>query len=114
MGKIASEKDTLKKLKEIFGNETVFLTEKNFYGDRRKYAFGFWIKQLANKYNLIDKAPAGYSNQYDESVERLLVSELKSNGFEVHNVNVGSWVHGWIHRVIYMNDQNFQPIKILP
>lgn len=97
---IKSEKETNLALQALFGKNTVWLTQRNAYGDRRKYAFGFWIKKLAERYNLIDNAPAGYSNKYDTDIGELLESELKKNGFNVVNVHVGSWVHGWIHRVV--------------
>lgn len=98
--KIKSEKETLKELQNILGKDAVFLTQKNGYGDRRKYAFGFWIKPIAQRYGAIDKAPPGYSNQYDFDISDTLEEELKKNGFKVVNIHVGSWVHGWIHRVV--------------
>jgi hypothetical protein len=95
-----NEKLTLKALQDLLGEETVWLTTKNHWGDRRKYAYGFAIKEVAKRYNAEDKAPAGYSNQYDVCIEYLLEEELRKNGFDVTNVCVGSWVHGWIHRVV--------------
>ena len=51
-----SEKNTKQALITLLGKDTVFLTQKNAYGDRRKYAFGFWIGEVAKRYNAIDKA----------------------------------------------------------
>jgi len=97
---IKSEKETLLALRNLLGKETVWLTQKNAYGDRRKYAFGFSIDEVAKRYNATDKAPAGYSHQYDVDITSMLEDELRKNGFKVVDVIVGSWVHGWIHRVV--------------
>ena len=97
---IKKEKETRLALQSLFGKDTVWRVGKNAYGDQTKYAFGFWIKKLAERYNLVDNAPAGYLNQYDTDIGELLESELKKNGFNVVNIHVGSWVHGWIHRVV--------------
>ena len=97
---IKSEKDTLLALRNLLGKETVWLTPKNAYGDRSKYAFGFSIDKVAKRYNARDKAPAVYSHQYDVNITSILENELRKNGFKVVDVIVGSWVHGWIHRVI--------------
>jgi len=97
---IKTEKETLVMLQLLLGKDSVFLTNKNAYGDRRKYAFGFWIDKIATRYNIEDKSPAGYSHQYDVDITSLLEDELEKQGFTVVNVWIGSWVHGWIHRVV--------------
>jgi hypothetical protein len=97
-----SEKEVKEALIKLLGKDLVFAETANAYGDRRKFAFGFRIKEVAKRYNAIDNAPAGYSNQYKVDITTLLENELKENGFEVINVWVGSWVHGYIHRVINM------------
>ena len=58
------------------------------------------IDEVAKRYNAADKAPAGYSHQYDVDITSMLEDELQKNGFKVVDVIVGSWVHGWIHRVV--------------
>ncbi len=95
-----TEKQVKEKLIALFGKDVVFLTTKNAYGDRRKYAFGFWIKPIAQRYKATDNAPAGYSNQYNIDIGAKLDDELRANGFNSHNVYILSYVHGWIHRVI--------------
>lgn len=97
-----SEKNTKQALINLLGKDCVFLTQKNAYGDRRKYAFGFWIGEVAKRYGAIDTAPAGYRHKYNVDIAELLEAELKDKGFEVHDIHVGSWVHGWIHRVVYL------------
>lgn len=97
---IKTEKETLLALRNLLGKDTVWLLGKNAYGDRREYAFGFWIDKVAERYKAKDNAPPGYSHQYDTDISELLENELEKNGFKVANVHVGSWVHGWIHRVI--------------
>jgi len=98
---LQSEKETFEKLKKVFG-EAVFKIGKNAYGDRWKYDFGFLIKELATRYKLEDKAPAGYKNQYDVDIAELLEKELENNSFLWFNPMVGSWVHGWVNRIVYL------------
>lgn len=100
-GKVKSEKETLKMLQDLLGTDTVWLLKRNAYGDRRKYAFGFLIDEIAKRYGAVDKALPGYRHQFDRDITNLLEEELEKKGFKVVNIHVGSWVHGWIHRVVY-------------
>ena len=100
--KILSERETLAELSALFGakgKDIVWLTTKNHWGDRRPYAYGFWIGNLADFFGIVDEAPPGYSHQYPVSIEAKLETLLKDNGFTVVDVTVGSWVHGWIHQI---------------
>ncbi len=95
-----TERQTKLLLQNLLGKDALFLTQKNHWGDRRKYAFGFYIKPIAKRYGAIDKSPYGYSDQYDMDIAQRLEDELKEKGFNVVNIHIGSWVHGWIHRVV--------------
>ena len=95
-----TEKQTKELLQKLLGKDALFLTQKNHWGDRRKYAFGFYIKPIAKRYGAIDHSPAGYSDQYNVDIAALLEEELTKNGFKVVNVHISSWMHGWIHRVV--------------
>ena len=99
-GYIKSENETLVALRNLLGKDAVARTTKNAYGDRRKYAFKFYIDEIANRYNAVDKAAAGYSHQFDINITALLENELRENGFKVVDVIVGSWPFGYIHRVV--------------
>lgn len=97
---IKSERATLLALKKLLGKDAVWLTKKNAFGDRREYAFGFDIDEIAKRYNAVDKAPAGYKHQFDIDIAEKLDDELRENGFNVVDVTILSWVNGWIHRVV--------------
>lgn len=86
--KYLSEKDTAKEIEKITGKKLkkdFFIEGKNAYGDRHEYSFGFWLTGLG---------------EYPASFQKEIEEPLIAAGFEVINIWVGSYVHGWIHRVI--------------
>ena len=85
-----TEKETFQALQKLFGKD-VFLEGKNAYGDKRSFAFGFRNESLYKRYNT-------------EDICTSLENELSKNNFECVNIYVGSFVHGYIHRVVRLKN----------
>jgi len=108
---IKSEKETLAELQALLGKKAVWREPTNYFGDRHKYAFGFSIDEIAKRYGAIDISPAAYRHNFNFDITENLEEELRKNGFKVTNIYVGSWVHGWIHRIVTIDSSTKSDIN---
>jgi len=70
-------------------NEDFFWEHPNYWGDRHQNAWGFWIKEIQKrKIKDLDKY-------------------LIKIGLNPVDITVGSWAHGWIHRIVYLKGDNY-------
>lgn len=97
-----TEKEVIKHIEEntpLRYKEHFRLTARNYWGDRRKYAFMFFYKELDKIFHIRDESISGECYQYP-GMEQLLCDMLREAGLEVIDIVVGSQVHGYIHRVV--------------
>ena len=83
-----TESEVLSQLHSLLGKDAVHKSLKDYWGNRFKNEFNFMIKPLTKRYG---------SNV---DLGSLLDDELEEKGFIVKNPITGSYVHGYIQRIV--------------